>query len=123
MIRIAGFEYMGQVRFHTGPSFTDIETFIPDRYSLTDNLFRELMNADMLETLAINPETKREEVVGRYNLITWRAAERIAGGIKMSWQTYKETDLLDLKERLDEAETENSDLTDAVIELAAIIGG
>ena len=94
------------------------------------DVISELQNATLLEIL----DQKTEEVVGSYKLIEWRSYEKVYynnhHGIALEWTTINNDDILKLQKRVDELETanaflsdENQTLTDALLELAEIIGG
>ena len=104
MIRIANMLFEAEPEYR-GES---VEVTIPREANLTDAQSEAIKNADTLERMDMN----YGEVVGvsaSYHLIEWKKVEKVRGGTKFVWQTYSVSDM--------------EDLTQAVLELAAIIGG
>lgn len=115
MIRIAGKTFDCPINYFAGEQNADIEITLPTDVKLTDDEILSLKNATLLEELEVNyGEVKG--VLGSYNLVGWKAVENTWNGIRFRWQTYRTTDLEALKQ-------ENEDLTQALLELAEIVGG
>ena len=74
-----------------------------------------IKNAETLERLNMN-YGEEIGVLATYHLIEWKKVEKVRYGIKFAWQTYSATDMEQLKQ-------DNEDLTAALLELAAIVGG
>ena len=84
----------------------------------------EILDADSIGVLDNNGV-----LVGDYALIKWRRIELVDGGVQILWQTYVVGEVNTLKERIAALESDNSslrqeneDLTDALLELAEIVG-
>lgn len=111
MLRIAG------MLFDTDAEVVNevVEVTIPKDYVLTDEQVEALKNAKTLERLEMN-YGKETGVLATYNLIDWKKVEKSKYGMKFAWQTYSSTDIAQIRQ-------DNEDITQAVLELAAIIGG
>ena len=92
-----------------------IEVTIPKDYSLTDAQIESLKDAKTLERLEME-YGKEIGVMVTYNLIEWRKVEKVRQGMRFAWQTYRSTDIEQIRQ-------DNEDLTQALLELAEIIGG
>lgn len=92
-----------------------IEVTIPKEYELENEQIESLKNAKTLERLSMN-YGKETGILAVYNLIEWRKVEKVRYGIRLAWQTYRTTDIEQIKQ-------DNEDLTQAVLELAQIVGG
>lgn len=104
MIRVANMLFEADVEY----SGESVEVTIPRDANLTDAQIEAIKSADTLERLDVN----YGEIVGvnvSYHLIEWKKVERVRGGTKFVWQTYSVSDM--------------EELTQAVLELATIIGG
>jgi len=113
MIRIAGLIFNSVPNYHAGDSGADIEVKIFG--GVDEETLLLLKNATMLEDLTVEyGEVK--EVRGTYQLFGWRKIENVRDGLTISWQTYRTTDIESLRQ-------ENEDLTQALLELAEIVGG
>ena len=90
------------------------EEFQYSDYEMSDEELLSLRSAALLEELEVN-YGKVGGVIATYNLVGWKAIEN-RNGLRVRWQTYRTTDLEALKQ-------ENEDLTQALLELAEIVGG
>ena len=112
MVRIAGFEFETNVDYQ--PHVEDATVEMRVTGSFTDEDLNSLKNASLLE--AVTSVNKQETVVGSYRLVAWKSVEKTHDGYRFVWQTYRMTDLEALKQK-------NEDLTQALLELAEIVGG
>ena len=111
MVKIAG------MLIDTIISYTnaDLEIIVPNGATMSDENINLIKNADSVEELDVNfGEVKGTR--GVYVLLGWRSVERLGKDIRFRWQTYRTTDLDALRQ-------ENEDLTQALLELAEIVGG
>lgn len=92
-----------------------ISATIPRKYDLTNEQIEALKNAKIIERLDMN-YGQEVGVLGTYNLVDWQKIEKTINGMRFTWQTYSITDINQLRQ-------DNEDLTQAVLELAEIIGG
>lgn len=115
MIRIAGYTIDSNVNYRAGESGADIEIMVPFNTALTDEDITALKNATLIEELR-NSYGTVGDVISEYVLVGWKAIERTPKGIFFRWQTYRTTDLDALRQ-------ENEELTEAILELAQIVGG
>ena len=115
MIRIAGITLDCNVRYRAGDSGAEAEINVPSRITLTDEQIIAIKNAEIIEEID-NKYGKAGDVIGTYSLVGWRSVEKTDDGIWFTWQTYRTTDLEQLRQ-------ENEDLTQALLELAEIVGG
>ncbi len=113
MVRIAGLEIEASVVYNAGPSNADIEIKITG--GVDDETLNLLKNATELEDLEVD-YGEIKGVRGTYQLFGWRKIENVRDGLRISWQTYRTTDIEQIKQ-------DNEDLTQAVLELAQIVGG
>ena len=109
MLRINDKIYNGNAYYKIDAS-GEIVADISDE--LSDEQISEIKNATLLQKL----DDRDQSVDGEYRLIGWRFIENTNNGIRVSWQTYVVTDVEQLRQ-------DNEDLTSAILELAAIIGG
>ena len=114
MVRIDGKTYDCSPNYHAGESGADIEIAFPLGYEMSDEELLSLRSAALLEELEVD-YGKVGGVIATYNLVGWKAIEN-RNGLRVRWQTYRTTDLEALKQ-------ENEDLTQALLELAEIVGG
>lgn len=113
MFRIEGIVFDGYLNYTAGASGADIEAKIEG--GVDETVLNKLKNATILEDLDVEyGEVKG--VRGVYQLFGWRKVENVRGGLTVSWQTYRTTDIEKIKQ-------DNEDLTKALLELAQIIGG
>lgn len=111
MVRIAG----KTIDTFATYSNADIEIIVPNGADMSDTEVLEIRDADLIEEISVN-FGKVGGVVASYVLLGWKSVERLGRDMRFRWQTYRSTDLDQLKQ-------DNEDLTQAVLELAAIIGG
>lgn len=121
MVRIAGMVFDAAVDYFMGEN-ADIQLEIPYNYSLSEAQMKSIRDADVLEELEYS-YGQAGEVIGSYSLVGWKKIERTMRGHRFAWQTYRITEVEDLKRKLAQAQQENEDLTEAVLELASIVGG
>lgn len=113
MFRINGTVFNGYLNYTAGQSGADIEAKIEG--GVDEDTLIMLKNATLLEDLIVEyGEVKG--VRGTYQLFGWRKIENVRDGLTISWQTYRTTDIEKLKQ-------DNEDLTQALLELAEIVGG
>ncbi len=115
MVRIANMIIPGYISYIVGDENADIELIIPDSVGLSQEQMQSVMTADTLEDIAEN-NGEAGDVIGVYHLLIWRSVTRIMGGYRFRWQTYRSTDISQIK-------ADNEDLTQALLELAEIVGG
>lgn len=115
MVRIAGKTFDCPINYSAGPQNADIEIIIPSSAKLSDDDIVAIKNADKLEELDY-AYGKIGGVIGVYSLLGWQAVEMLYNGIRFRWQTYRTTDINQIKQ-------DNEDLTQALLELAQIVGG
>lgn len=111
MVRIAGMTFDTDIEING----ETVEATIPNEYDLSDEQVETLKNAKKLERLDMN-YGKEVGVLASYNLVDWRKVEKERYGMRFGWQTYRTTDVDQLKQ-------DNEDLTQALLELAEIVGG
>ena len=109
MIVINGNRYQGSVVYCANSRGDLSATFTG---GLSDEEITAVLNAT--EIREVNDFT--QETIAIYALVHWRGMERNGNDLTVLWQTYVHDDVENLK-------TDNEDLTQAVLELAAIIGG
>ena len=111
MIRIANHTFDAYLNQTNG----EIEVLIPNGTSVSDEQLVDIKNSKLLEELVSNFGSE-PELIGTYSLVDWMAVERRPNGLIIRWQTYRTTDIDQLKQ-------DNEDLTAALLELAEIVGG
>ena len=114
-VRIAGYELECDVDENAGPQNVDLGMTVYHPESFSDEDILKIRDATLLEEVALD-YNEQPVVVRRYNLIGWRAIEQVRFGLCFRWQTYRTTDIEQLRQ-------DNEDLTQALLELAEIIGG
>lgn len=115
MVRVGGKTFDAFVNYSAGEYGGDIELTIPGTLKLTDEELLAIRDAKTLEELDTNFGVING-VRGVYALIGWRAVENTPSGIRIRWQTYRTTDIEQIRQ-------ENEDLTQALLDLAERIGG
>ena len=115
MVRIAGETIDAAVLLRESENGSYVEMIVPNAVQLTDEQVFAFRDANIIEELAVNYGTVGETISVR-NLAGWMSIERAWDGIHFKWQTYRTTDLDALRE-------ENETLTEAILELAQIVGG
>ena len=114
MIEIAGFRFDTFVSY--SPSDTGVDIVIAiDESALDDEKIRAILDAKTIKEIAADLDGN-ESVITIYNLVAWRSIERSGRNLVFRWQTYSTTELEQLRQ-------DNEDLTEALLELAAIVGG
>lgn len=114
MVRIANRLIDGTVITTDCGSGAAVELTVPVSVPLTDEDMIEIRDASLIEEVAVE-YGEPGDVIASYNLFTWISVTKM-NGIHFMWQTYRSTDINQIKQ-------DNEDLTQAVLELAAIIGG
>ena len=109
MIVINGKSYQGSVIYCANSRGDLSATFAG---GLSDAEITDVLNAK--EIREVNDFT--QETIAIYALVHWRGMERNGNDLTVLWQTYVHDDVESLK-------TDSEDLTQAVLELAAIVGG
>lgn len=109
MIRINGNTYEGQVVYNANYRGDVSATFIG---GLEDSEIFPILSAT--EISVIKDDT--QETLAVYSLVKWRAMEKVENNLVITWQTY-------VINELDSIKQDNEDLTQAVLELAEIVGG
>ena len=109
MIRINGKNYQGIVIYNANYKGDVAATFyggIPDE---------DIQGAIAAKEIAsVSDDTG--ETLGIFALLGWRMMEKVENGLKITWQTYILNETETLKQ-------DNEDLTQALLELADIVGG
>ena len=108
-IKINGKEYSGTVLFNSNVHGDVSATFVG---GLEPDEINDVLSAT--ELFEIADDTK--ETLSVYSLIKWRSMERIGNNLKILWQTYVLNEVESIRQ-------DNEDLTQAVLELAQIVGG
>lgn len=109
MIVISGKRYSGNVVSCANSRGDVSATFLG---GLTDSEITAVLNAkEIAET-----DNRTGETLSIYSLVKWRGMEKRDDSLVVLWQTYIHDDVNSLK-------ADNETLTQAVLELAAIIGG
>jgi hypothetical protein len=111
MVRIAG----KMIDTFATYSDADIEIIVPNGADMSDEEVLEIRNADLVEEIS-DDFGKIGGVIASYVLLGWKSVERLGRDMRFRWQTYRSTDL-------DQMKKDNEDITQAILELAAIIGG
>ena len=120
MVRIANRLLDCIVNYSAGEDGADIEIRVKEE--LTDEDILAIRDAEFLEEMEVNyGEVK--DVIGKYVLVGWKSIIKGWDGLRFCWQTYRTTDLDEMKKQLEKATQDNEDLTQALLELAEIVGG
>ena len=109
MIVINGRRYQGNIVYCANTRGDLSATFTG---GLTDAEITVVLNAKEIAEV----DNGTGETLSVYSLIKWRGMEKRGEDLAVLWQTYIHDDVESLK-------TDNEDLTQAVLELAAIVGG
>lgn len=112
MVRVGGYEFNENFTYQVG--YADATITLDCRFQLTDEQILALKEAKLLEAFGYN--FGEERPVASFALVGWKAIENTSAGQRITWQTYKLADIADLKQ-------DNEDLTQALLELAEIVGG
>lgn len=115
MVRINDKLINGSVMMTDCGSYAAVELSVPSTVTLTDEEMLEIRDASLIEEIAVD-YGEPGEAIASYNLVGWISVSKVWDGIHFMWQTYRSTDINQIKQ-------DNEDLTQAVLELAAIIGG
>ena len=115
---------IGNITFDCTANYSnaDVEIIIPISHEITDEELLTLKNSTLLEEVEVN-YGEETGTIATYALCGWKSMERVYGGTRIRWQTYRTTDIEPLKEQLKLAQQDNEDLTQALLELAEIVGG
>ena len=123
MIRIAGFDIDSGINYNPDGQYAEIELVIPASANLADEDIMKIRDATLLEEVFIE-YGETETYVGSYALFGWRRMQREwDGSMNIAWQTGRMTEIDSLRDELAKAKQENKELTDALLELANIVGG
>ena len=114
-IRINGLVLDGDVNRRAGADSSDIELTVYEGENLSDENIITIKNATLIEELVRNYDDDYK-VSASYNLLQWKSVNRTRFGTTFCWQTYKITDINQVKQ-------DTEDLTQALLELAEIVGG
>ena len=112
MVRIAGYEFDTNVMYQVNSA--DASVVLEVYGNLNDEEMMQIKGATLLE--AVTTIDGKDTVVGSYVLIAWRSLEKTAMGYRFTWNTFRIADINEVKKN-------NEVLEEALIELAAIIGG
>ena len=116
MIRVAGLTLDGYIRYVQGEKYAELELRISRDRSMTDEEIASVKNAEQLEEFILE-YGQEGDTIGTYNLYGWRRIVKDwDGSTIISWQTNRTTDIEQLRQ-------DNEDLTQAILELAEIVGG
>lgn len=126
MIRILGHEYYGNPSFNVGYDRRCIAFVFP--VDISSELIEQFKDADVLHVLG-----KKKEIVSTYRLTGWQSVEKVSSrdheGIAIKWFTITLDEYDRLTKQIQDLEAENrslteenATLTDAILELAAIVG-
>ena len=129
MFVIKGHEFGSNVNTRAGTDARAIAAVVPE--STSEAVIDEIKNADLLEVL-----DGAGQVTARYQLTGWRSIARVFTGIQLMWNTISTDEVDELKKDVQALQAENErleqdnaqkardieDLTQAVLELAEIIG-
>ena len=109
MILINGKKYKGNVIYCANTRGDVSATFTG---GLSDEDISNVLNAKEIAELA----NDTGETLSIYSLVKWRGMEKSGNNLVVLWQTYIHDDIEQIKQ-------DNEDLTQAVLELAQIVGG
>ena len=116
MIRIAGITINGNVNYIQGEHYAEVVLRIVDASSITEEELSAIKNATELEEYVVAYGVEGD-TGSQYALLGWRRVEKTwDGALVIAWQTYRATDIETLRQ-------DNEDLTQALLELAEIVGG
>lgn len=124
--RIAGYIFEGSPIFNTGYDGRNISFAIP--VDTEGSVIEELKNASQLETL-----NDVDEITGTYPLFEWTGIVKVSSkghtAFIISWTTTTVNEMDSLKQMVNDLEDKNKELmeentmlTEAILELADIIG-
>lgn len=109
MILINGKKYKGNVIYCANARGDVSATFTG---GLSDEDISNVLNANEIRELS----NDTGETLSIYSLVKWRGMEKSGNDLAVLWQTYIHDDIEQIKQ-------DNEDLTQAVLELAQIVGG
>lgn len=126
MIRILGHEYYANPSFNVGYDRRCIAVVFPS--DLSSELIEAFKDAESLDVLG-----KKKEVIATHRLAGWQSVEKVFSGdhegLAIKWFTITLDEVDALKKQISDLESENrtfteenATLTDAILELAAIVG-
>ena len=114
MIRIDGKEYNGQIRYFNGDMGANVEAVIMFSKPYTEADIDKLKSASFAEVI-VNKQGNDTDITESYILFGWTSVrKRGETSIIISWQTYRDTDISEIK-------SEGEDLAEAVMELAELV--
>lgn len=125
--RILDYVFEGQPEFISFGLDKCIGVVIPADIPM--EIVYQLQDANALEIL----DPKTEEVIGTHRLIGWRNLERVyynrQSGFAITWFTINQDPVCEMQRQIEDLQAENQSLTeenatltDAILELAAIVG-
>lgn len=115
MVRIGDLILDCVASYSANDSIAFVEIVVPATHEITNDELLAIKDAQLLEELNV----EYGEITGVkavYALYGWQGFEKIWGGTRIRWQTYRTTDIEQIKQ-------DNEDLTQALLELAQIVGG
>ena len=129
MFVICGHTFSGSVNTRAGNDARAIAVVVPEDTS--EAVIDEIKNGSLLEVL-----DRDGQVTARYQLTGWRSIAKVYAGIQLTWNTISTDEVDELKKDVQALQEENErleqdnaqkardieDLTQAVLELAEIIG-
>jgi hypothetical protein len=115
MIQIGGLTLDCFATYTANESGANVEVFVPNEINLSDDDIVAMKNATSIEQIEKNFGVVGN-VVAEYSLVCWQSVVKRPTGIWFTWQTYRTTDIEQIKQ-------DNEDLTQALLELAQIVGG
>lgn len=127
MIRICNHDFRGRPSFNIGFNRRCVDVVVPIETST--EVLEELKEADHLDLIG-----DFGDVIGTYRLTEWIAMEKVydgsRSGIAIRWNTVTLDEVDRLKQEIEDLRSQNADLTeenniltDALLELAEVIGG
>ena len=126
MIQILDHEYYGNPSFNVGYDRRCIAFVFPS--DISSDLIEQFKEAEVLHVLG-----KKKEIVSTYRLTGWQSVEKVSSngheGIAIKWFTITLDEFDQMRKHIQDLEAENQSLTeenatltDAILELAAIVG-
>ena len=112
MIRIGTYEFDNTARYQI--DYANATIMVEILGDIPDEEFNDLKRATLMQ--AYTSIDKVETLIAEYNLVSWKSVEKTGRGYRFVWYTYKPADIESLRQ-------DNEDLTEALLELAAIVGG
>lgn len=126
MVRICDHDYYGNLMFRTSYDRRCVSFVFP--VDISNELIEEFKYADEIHVL-----DNKKEIVATHRLTEWLTVEKVRDGnhegLAIRWLTVTLDEMDKLKKQITELETENkalteenATLTDAILELAGIVG-